>query len=205
MKDGFVPPASGTYQYSGTDGSGKQQKFQLINAVTDSGSATKVETTIKSQDGQTAARTTSSWTPGQVHVTDVHIGDADCHWSPPSPMVIGPSAGQRWKIDSRCVVTIQGSTAHVHEVGTGTVERSATATVGGESRPAWWVLTTVTITIESKTENGDVTIVDKSRTHTLLIPSAGLAAEIDQHDDWSGFGKSTSTDQHLRLLSLAPT
>lgn len=203
--NGFVPPAPGAYHYSGTDADGKSQKFELDNAVSNSGSATKVVTTMKNGDGKTAATTATNWTPGQILVTDIKIGDANCHWSPPSPMALGPSAGRRWHIDSSCVVTAQGYTVHVHEQGTGTVQRAATATVGGESRPAWWVLTSVTLTIQSKTASGDFTLQDKSRTHSLLIPGAGLAAQTDQYDEWSGFGKTKSTEQHMTLQSLTPS
>ena len=202
--NGFVPPVAGTFTYAGTDADGKAQKWRLDDAVSRDGAATKVVTALKTDDGKTAATTTTSWTPGQVLVTDIQIGDADCHWSPPSPMAVGPAVGRQWTIDSTCVVTGHGYTVHVHEKGTGTVQRRAKATVGGQARPAWWVLTAVTLTIESKTDKGELTLVDTSRNRTLLMPSVGLAAQIDQRDEWSGFGKTKTTEQHMTLQSLTP-
>jgi hypothetical protein len=204
-KPDFVPPANGTYTYSGTDSSGKSQTFSLTAALSRSGSATTDVTTLKSSDGKSSEKTTSSWGSDQVLVTDVQFGDANCHWSPATPLVLGPlAAGKKWNIDSRCVITAQGHTVHVHEQGSATVQQPATATVGGESRPAWWMVTAVTITIQTDGSNGPVTIVDKSTRKDLTMPSVGLAASIEQHDEWSGFGQSKTTDEHLTLKSLRP-
>ena len=200
-----MPPAPGTYTYSGTDASGKSQTFKLTNAVSGSAATTKVVTTLKSSDGKTTETTTSSWTSADILVTDIELGSADCHWSPASPMALGPFvAGKRWNIDSRCVMTVQGYTVRVHEQGSATVQQQTTATVGGQARPAWPVVTTVTITIDSQTSNGDVTLMDKSTSKDLLMPDVGLAATMDQHDEWSGFGKTKTTDQHMQLQSLRP-
>jgi hypothetical protein len=201
---GFVPPAAGTYSYYGTDANGTSQQFKLTNGLSRSNELTKVVTTLKSADGKTNQTTTSLWAAQAIRITDIQFGNADCHWSPATTMALGPGAGKQWNIDSRCVVTAQGYTVHVHEQGTGTVQRRATATIGGQTRTGWWISTTVTITIESQTAQGHMTIVDKSRSNELLLPDAGLAATMDQHDDWSAFGKTKSTEQHLQLQSLTP-
>lgn len=199
-----MPPQAGTYTYAGTDASGKPQKWTVDDSVSRDGAATKVVSTLKTQDGKTAASTTSSWTPAQVLLTDIKIGDANCHWSPASPTALGPAAGRHWNIDSSCIVTGQGYTVHVHEKGSGVMQRRVIAAVGSEERPAWWVIISATLTIDMKSDKGDVTFTDKSRTNTLLVPSAGIAAQTDQYDDWSGFGKTRSTEQHMKLQKLTP-
>ena len=199
-----MPPQAGIYTYTGTDADGKPQKWTVDDSVSRDRAATKVVSTLKTQDGKTAATTTSNWSSTQVLLTDIKIGDADCHWSPASPTALGLVAGKQWNIESSCVVAGQGYTVHVHEKGTGVAQRRVMAVIGSEQRPAWWVLTSVTLTIDMKSDKGDVTFTDKSRTNTLLVSSAGIAAQTDQYDDWSGFGKTKSTEQHMKLQSLSP-